>query len=83
MIEHAEASAWRFRNHKLSRGVGALGAWWELRGEPPKMNRKTRVVKDIMPCHTTGAGIYSVDHVKQRGIQQRVMWAVSTGRAWD
>lgn len=37
------------------------------------MNRKTRVVKDIMPCHTTGAGIYSVDHVKPRGIQQRVM----------
>lgn len=83
MIEHAEANAWRFRNHKLSRGVGVLGAWWELKGEPPKLNRRTQVAKDIMPCHTKGAGIYSMHHVKPRGIQQRVMCAVSSGRAWD
>lgn len=30
-----------------------------------------------MPCHTKGAGIYSMHHVKPRGIQQRVMCAVS------
>lgn len=54
-----EARAQRLRNHKLSRGVGTLGVWWELRGESPKMNRKTQAVKDVT-CHTEGAGIYSM-----------------------